>query len=117
MDLFICLPNEFPYQSHWKMQETHVAYWELVPTIDHVVPIAIGGEDNKENLVTTSMLHNAIKSNWTLEQIGWKLQEPGSLKEWDELTSLCISIVDKYKEILQDQYIKKWYNLAKNLFS
>ena len=113
--LSVYFPDEFPYQSHWRMQETHVAYWELVPTIDHVVPIAIGGEDNKENWVTTSMLHNAIKSNWTLEQIGWEIQNPVNLTEWDGLTSLFINIVDKDKELLKDQYIKKWYNLTKKI--
>ena len=33
-------PEEFPYQAHWKMTETHSAYWDLVPTIDHIYPIA-----------------------------------------------------------------------------
>src|SRR5690606_19673169 len=28
-------PEEFPYHSHWKMEKTHIAYWELIPTIDH----------------------------------------------------------------------------------
>ena len=29
-------PDEFPYHSHWKMSQTHGAYWELIPTLDHV---------------------------------------------------------------------------------
>ena len=41
------------------MEECHSAYWELVPTIDHIIPIAIGGEDNLSNYATTSMLHNS----------------------------------------------------------
>ena len=60
------MPDTFPYQSHWKMEECHSAYWELVPTIDHIVPIALGGEDNPSNYATTSMLHNSVKSNWTI---------------------------------------------------
>ena len=32
------MPDAFPYQSHWKMEECHSAYWELVPTIDHIIP-------------------------------------------------------------------------------
>ncbi len=34
------LPTEFPYHKNGKMSEGHTAYWELFPTIDHVVPIA-----------------------------------------------------------------------------
>ena len=48
-------PNEFPYQPHWKMTDTHIAYWELVPTLDHIYPIAKGGHDDESNWVTTSM--------------------------------------------------------------
>lgn len=54
--------EEFPYQSHWKMTETHPAFWELAPTLDHVDPIAMGGLDEPSNWVTTSMMHNMVKS-------------------------------------------------------
>jgi 5-methylcytosine-specific restriction endonuclease McrA len=60
----IYFPDEFPYHSHWKMDQTHIAYWELIPTIDHINPIARGGKDEEDNWITTSMLHNSIKSNW-----------------------------------------------------
>lgn len=36
------------------MGECHNAYWEFVPTIDHIVPVALGGEDNTDNYATTS---------------------------------------------------------------
>lgn len=55
-------PKEFPYHPHWKMTETHSAYWELIPTIDHIYPIAKGGADDAKNWVTTSMKNNSIKS-------------------------------------------------------
>lgn len=45
-------PEEFPYHPHWKMTQCHRAYWELLPTVDHIVPIARGGEDAIENWVT-----------------------------------------------------------------
>jgi hypothetical protein len=48
------------------MSETHIIYWALFPTIDHVVPVAREGPDEDKNWVTTSMLRNAAKSNWTL---------------------------------------------------
>src|SRR3990170_895671 len=37
------LPKEFPYHKNWKANETHPAYWELFPTLDHVNSIARGG--------------------------------------------------------------------------
>ena len=40
-------PKDFPYHPHWKMNETHIAYWELIPTIDHIYPIAKGGQDDE----------------------------------------------------------------------
>lgn len=82
------MPNIFPYHAHWKMKECHNAYWEYVPTVDHIYPIALGGTDSEENWATTSMLHNSIKSNWTLEQLNWELHETGKLEDGDGLTAL-----------------------------
>jgi len=36
--LSLYLPKEFPYHKNGKMTEGHMAYWELFPTVDHVVP-------------------------------------------------------------------------------
>lgn len=106
------MPEEFPYHPHWKMDACHNAYWEFVPTVDHIVPIALGGLDIEENWATTSMLHNAVKSNWTLEQLNWTLYDLGNFKEYDGLTLLFIQLVRKDKELLKDRYIKRWYNLS-----
>lgn len=48
------MPEVFSYNARWKMGECHNAYWEFVPTIDHIVPVALGGEDNTDNYATTS---------------------------------------------------------------
>ncbi len=37
------LPIQFPADPNWKMSATHIAFWELFPTVDHVVPRARGG--------------------------------------------------------------------------
>ena len=107
------LPNVFPYHPHWKMDECHNAYWELIPTVDHIHPIALGGTDSEENYATTSMLHNSIKNNWTLEQLQWTLYPAGDYTEWDGLTSLFVKLVEQDKELLKDAYIKRWYVLSK----
>lgn len=106
------MPDVFPYHAHWKMEQCHNAYWEFIPTIDHIVPVALGGADVKENWVTTSMLHNSIKSNWTLEQLNWKLYDAGDFKEYDGFTSLFIQLVEAESDMLKDIYIKKWYKVS-----
>ncbi len=99
------------------MTQTHIAYWELVPTIDHIYPIAKGGQDNEENWVTTSMKNNSIKSNYTIEEIHWSLYPKGKIEEWDGLTKIFIQLVNKDKELLKDAYIKNWYNISIKFFN
>ena len=35
------------------------------------------------------------------------------ITEWDGLTSVFIKLVDKDKELLEDSYIRNWYNVSK----
>jgi hypothetical protein len=67
------------------MSETHPAYWEPFPTVDHLVPITKDGTNTEANCVTTSMLRNSAKANWTIEELGWVLYPPGDLERWDGL--------------------------------
>ena len=113
--LSVYFPDEFPFHPHWKMTETHIAYWELVPTIDHIYPIAKGGHDDKSNWVTTSMKNNSIKSNYTIDEIHWILYPQGDIKKWDGLSERFIKLVDNNKELLKDNYIKSWYRVSKKL--
>jgi 5-methylcytosine-specific restriction endonuclease McrA len=106
------LSNEFPdiikYHRNWKMSDTHMIYWDLCPTIDHLIPIARGGNNNDENLITTSMKHNSIKSNWTIEEIGWKLYNKGLLNNWDGLTHYFIDLINIKPDYEKDKYIHDW---------
>lgn len=106
------LPEEFPAHPNWKMAESHIVYWELYPTVDHIVPLARGGADDESNWITTSMLRNSAKSNWTLEELGWALSPPGQLHDWDGLTGWFLNIAGKDPESLQDGYIDRWYRAA-----
>jgi len=106
------MTNEFPdifkYQRNWKMSETHMIYWDLCPTIDHLVPVARGGQDIEDNWITTSMIHNSAKSNWTIEEIGWELHNKGELKNWDGLVSYFLELIDKNPDYEKDSYILNW---------
>ncbi|MEI7990548.1 MAG: HNH endonuclease [Chloroflexota bacterium] len=110
--LSVLLPNEFPFHPNWKMSETHRMYWELFPTVDHIVPMARGGLDEEANWVTTSMLLNSAKSNWTLAELNWSLFPVGNLQTWDGLINLFIQLVDKFPQYKNHKYISTWFNAA-----
>ena len=78
-----------------------------MPTVDPIVLIVLGVLDIEENWAMTSMFHNAVKSNWTLEQLNWTLCDPGDFKEYDVFISLFIQLVKKDRELLKDGYIKR----------
>ncbi|HFB65723.1 MAG TPA: HNH endonuclease [Aeromonadales bacterium] len=103
------MPKEFPFHKNWKTTECHMAYWQLLPTIDHVVPVSRGGKDQESNWVCTSQLRNSAKSNWLLKELGWYLHEPGDIKEWDGLTTWFLNYTEKNKNILNDSYINSWH--------
>ena len=52
--LHVVLGDDFPAHPNWKASETHIAFWELFPTVDHLVPVSRGGPDDKSNWVTAS---------------------------------------------------------------
>jgi 5-methylcytosine-specific restriction endonuclease McrA len=108
----LLMPEEFPFHKNRKTSECHLAYWHLLPTIDHVVPISRGGKDDESNWVCASQLRNSAKSNWLLEELGWELQAPGSLEEWDGLLSWFIQYTEGHPEVLADQYVLSWHKAA-----
>jgi hypothetical protein len=94
------------------MTEVQFAYWELLPTIDHIHPVAREGTDTEENWVSCSMLTNSVKSSWTLEQLGWKLLPPGDFRAWDGLLGWFVEQVEGDKTLLAEPYFKRWHSAA-----
>lgn len=109
------MPEEFPYHQHWKMSECHIAYYELCPTVDHVIPITRGGADVESNWVTTSMLRNSAKAQWTLEELSWQLVPPGNLSDWDGLMQLYIELIESQPMFLHDNILRTFYGLAQKI--
>ncbi len=107
------IPEVFPFQKNWKMSECHLGYWQLLPTIDHIVPVSRGGEDVESNWVCTSQLRNNAKSNWMVHEIGWHIHEAGSLNEWDGLISWFMAYANDNQSILGDGYLNSWYRAGK----
>ena len=108
------MPEEFPFHKNWKTTECHMAYWQLLPTIDHVTPVSRGGVDEESNWVCTSQLRNSAKSNWLLEELGWQLHQSGDLDEWDGLINWFLDYVKTNPKTLNDNYLKSWYKAAIN---
>jgi hypothetical protein len=115
--LALLLPAEFPWHPHGKMSVSHIVYWELFPTLDHVVPVARGGADSEENLVTTSMLRNSAKSNWTLDELGWHLLPPGDCREWDGLLHWFLAFIEHDPSHLSDAYTRAWHTAASRVLA
>lgn len=70
-------PEQFPYHPNWKADSTHPAFPARAATLDHVVPIADGGDPlARENLVTACWGCNRRKGDLRLEEIGWSLTDP-----------------------------------------
>jgi hypothetical protein len=111
--LSMIMPEDFPFHPNWKVSETHPAYWEVFPTIDHLTPIARGGADDESNQVCTSMLLNNAKSNWSVEELGWSVRPPGRMADWDGLLSWFEQQVERNVGVLKNAYIKQWHAAAK----
>lgn len=109
------LPEEFPYHPNWNTEVCHMAYWDYTPTMDHIIPISRGGEDKKSNWATTSMKGNLAKSNYTMEQLNFRLYPKGDIREWDGLSKLFIEIVEKHPELKQLSGVKDWYGPTKRI--
>jgi hypothetical protein len=107
------LPAEFPFHSNWEMTRCHFMYWKYFPTIDHLDPRARGGGVNDSNLMTTSMLRNSAKSNWTLDELEWKIYPSGELSNWDGLTTWFLSYTGRHPTERDHRYLREWYSAAK----
>ena len=111
--------NDFPAHPHGKVSETHLAFWELFPTVDHVVPVSRGGRDDESNWVTASMLSNQAKNQWTLDDLGWKLHPPGAAAKWDGLSCWLVDYLAANPTKLADApvthsgYIRRWLTATK----
>ena len=108
----IGLPVDFPFHPNWKMEVTHPAYWELTATVDHLEAASRGGADDESNWVTTSMARNSAKGNYSLEELGWSLQPPGNIDEWDGLMRWFVNFTEDHPETVVDASMKRWRSAA-----
>ncbi|HEX2800480.1 MAG TPA: hypothetical protein VHN73_00295, partial [Phenylobacterium sp.] len=106
------LPDQFPFHNNWKTDACHFGYYELFPTIDHLVPVSRGGADGEDNWVSTSMLKNAAKANFTIEELGWTLHPPGDPAIWDGLAGWFVRYLAIHPEEARTPYLRQWARVA-----
>lgn len=113
--LSLIVPEEFPAHPNWAMSQSHFAFWELFPSIDHLVPVARGGADDESNWVSTSMLRNSAKAHWTLDELGWTLSPPGDHTEWDGLAGWFVDYLHTHPELVADKYLARWFRATSDV--
>lgn len=69
-------PQEFPYHRHGKAGETYPAFDMISASVDHVIPVARGGDALDDNIVTACWACNRVKGNLPLDVLGWTLRDP-----------------------------------------
>lgn len=117
--LHVVLGDDFPAHPNWKVSETHPAFWELFPTVDHVKPVSRGGRDDESNWVTASMLSNRAKDQWAVDDLGWKRHPAGDVKEWDGLSRWLVDYLAVNPTVLAEApephrgYIRRWHTATK----
>lgn len=92
------------------MDETHIAYWSIFASCDHLVAGSRGGGwRDPSNLVTACWPCNSAKSSHALEDLGWPLRAIDKGATWDGLTAA-------YPELWQaagrpePRYHRPWLN-------
>lgn len=107
------LPGQFPFQTNWRSDACHFAFWDLAPTIDHILPVSRGGLDDESNWATTSMLRNSAKANFTLNELGWSLYPRGNMKDWDGLMGWFVDQANADSAVLDDPYLRQWLTASR----
>jgi hypothetical protein len=107
------LPTELPYHANWAYDKCHPMYWELYPTLDHVVPIARGGSDTPDNWVVTSQQMNSAKAHWTMQELGWELLPAGSIDAWDGLLGWFMEFTEARPDLVRThKHVREWRGVA-----
>ncbi|HKS48955.1 MAG TPA: HNH endonuclease [Amycolatopsis sp.] len=107
-------PEQFPYHPNWKADSTHPAFVSRSATLDHVHPIAGGGDPTAlDNLVTACWNCNRRKGDLDLTELNWPLVEPRG-KNWKGLTDLFRPLWEASGRPKLSADDSAWMNAVKN---
>jgi hypothetical protein len=63
------------------------------------------------------MIRNAIKANWTLEELEWTLRPPGRLSDWDGLLSTFVKMVEADHSLKEQKYFGDMHRIAETVLT
>ena len=89
---FVFGAEVFPFNAWFKTGEVHPAVVALAAAVDHREPVAFGGMNFDENLVTACNPCNLAKRNVG----GWQPRKPTPDDDWDGLTRYYRPLWDAY---------------------
>ena len=107
-------PDTFPAHPHGKSDEAHEAFWTHFASVEHLDPIATGGTETEDNWITTSMARNQVRSRYSLEALGWKVQQRTPLREWDGGIATFLELFDRFPELRATPRLKRWHSLCQS---
>jgi hypothetical protein len=106
-------PATFPAHPHGKSDEAHEAYWTHFASVEHLDPVSTGGMETADNWITTSMARNQVRSRYSLEALGWKVQPRDPLPDWDGGLQAFLKLLEAFPALLsQGSYLKRWHKLV-----
>ncbi len=103
-------PEEFPYHPNWKASATHPAISMCSTSLDHLEPVARGGDPLAlGNLVTACWVCNLKKGDRTIAELGWELRSHGAVDpQWDGLTRVYPHLWRAAGEPAPRDYHQSW---------
>ena len=97
-------PWAYSLHPHWKYEKTDRSFSEYSTSLEHHVPIARGGTNEEDNLLTACAWCNYSKNESLAEELGWR-KLPVAKTEWDGLSGYLPALLmrldgklKKYKE-------------------
>lgn len=90
---------------------------ELMPKVDRIVPLHLGGRDDDQNWITTSVRRYIMRGIHTPEKLGWEVHPPGSLRKWDGLMEWFLQMMESNTNRAidrSDAQLQKWYRVGRD---
>jgi hypothetical protein len=101
-------PDALPYQANWATSRTHPVFSALSATLDHVEPVAAGGDPlGLSNIVCACWRYNRRKGDLSLEELGWSLREVTD-DDWRGLADLYVPLWHALGSPALGDYDREW---------
>jgi 5-methylcytosine-specific restriction endonuclease McrA len=101
-------PQVIPYHRNWRIGMTHPIFSLLSATLDHVEPVATGGDPlDLGNLVCACWACNRRKGDLSVASLGWSLR-PHAQDAWRGLADLYVPLWEAVGKPTLSEYEREW---------